>query len=68
MLNASVSITSIRTLILGKSFTLQWMLVEITRANKMYTCLASEKIFENVGFFLETRKILSPFKEIRKDR
>ena len=32
------------------------------------TCLASGKIFENVGFFQETRKILPSFKEMRKDR
>ena len=36
-LNASVSITFIRTLISGELFTQQWMLVEITGSNKMYT-------------------------------
>ena len=35
-LNVLVSITIIRTLILGKLFTQRWMLVKITGANKMY--------------------------------
>ena len=37
MLNISVSITFIRTLISGELFTQRWMFVEITVANKMYT-------------------------------
>ena len=32
------------------------------------TCLARGMIFENVGFFYETRKILPSFKEICRDR
>ena len=37
MLNVSVSLTFIRTLISGELFTQQWILVEIAGANKMYT-------------------------------
>ena len=37
MLNVSVSITFIRTLISKEIFTQWWMLVEITGADKMYT-------------------------------
>ena len=51
-----------------KQFTYRWVIAEMTGANEKYTtksvqnskviraCLARGKIFENVGYFKETRQ------------